>query len=227
MENKSVYIIIPAFNEERILPSVLGDVKKYCDNIVVVDDGSSDGTFEIAKQHEVKVIRHIINRGLGAALGTGIKAAFLNNADYIITFDADGQHRGEDILRLIKTAEEGGFDVVIGSRLIDSKGMPLMRKLANWIGNLVTYFLFGIWVTDSQSGLRLFNRKSAKVLNLKSNRMEVSSEIIKEIKINNLKFKEITIKAIYTDYSLSKPTGQGFIVGLKTLWQLILQKISK
>jgi len=222
-----VITVIPAFNEEKTIGKVLDDVKNYCDNIIVVDDGSVDRTFEIAKQYGVKVIRHIINRGLGAALGTGIKVAFLDNADYIITFDADGQHRGEDIPRLVKTAEEGSFDVVIGSRLIDSKGMPLTRRLANWTGNFVTYFLFGIWVTDSQSGLRLFNRKSAEVLNLKSNRMEVSSEIIKEIKVNNLKFKEIPIKAIYTDYSLSKPTGQGFIMGLKTLWQLILQKISK
>lgn len=225
MENENVYIVIPSFNEEKTLAKVLDDVKTYCENIIVVDDGSADRTFEIAGGREVKVIRHMINRGLGAALGTGIRAAFLAGADYIITFDADGQHRAEDIPRLVGKAEKGNYDVVIGSRLINSTGMPLVRKLANWTGNLATYFLFGLWVTDSQSGLRLFNKKTAELLNLKSNRMEVSSEIIREIKRYNLKFCEIPIRAIYTDYSLSK--GQGFIVGLKTLWQLILQKIIK
>jgi len=222
--NKKVFVIIPAFNEEKNLGDVLREVKKYTENIVVVNDGSKDCTGEIGREAGTITIDHFLNRGLGAALGTGIEAALLLGARYIITFDADGQHKAEDILRLVKTAEEG-YDVVIGSRLINPDGMPWTRRFANWIGNIVTYFLFGIWVTDSQSGLRLFSKEAAKSLNLKSNRMEVSSEIIKEIKRNNLKFKEIPIEAIYTDYSLSK--GQGFIVGLKTLFNLILQKFNR
>lgn len=223
MDNK-IFVVIPAFNEEKTLGEVLREVKKFTNNIIVVNDGSRDSTEEIAKREDAITISHFINRGLGAALGTGIEAALFLGARYIITFDADGQHRAEDIPRLVE-ASEAGYDVVIGSRLINPDGMPLVRRLANWIGNMVTYFLFGVWVTDSQSGLRLFTTDAAKSLKLKSNRMEVSSEFIKEIKRNNFKFKEIPIQAIYTDYSLSK--GQGFIVGLKTLFNLIMQKFSK
>ncbi|MDD5043056.1 MAG: glycosyltransferase family 2 protein [Patescibacteria group bacterium] len=220
-----ITVVIPAFNEEKTIKKILEEVKNCGADIIVVNDGSSDKTGEIAENEGVTVINHIINRGLGAALGTGIEAALLSGADYIVTFDADGQHQAEDIFRLKKIAEEGGYDIVIGSRLLNPRGMPLARRVANWLGNLSTYLLFGIWVTDSQSGLRLFTAPAASLLHLKSNRMEVSSEIIKEVKRHNFKFTEIPIEAVYTDYSLSK--GQNFVVGLKTLWQLILQKISK
>lgn len=222
---KKIVVIIPVFNEEKTLARVLREVQKYVDDIVVIDDGSEDSSGEVARQAGVITIRHFLNRGLGAALETGRQAALLFNPDYLITFDADSQHKAEDLPRLLKEAEESKAEIVIGSRLLDASGMPFFRIIANKIGNLATFLLFGLKVTDSQSGLRLFSAEAAAKLRLKSNRMEVSSEIIKEIKRHNFKFREIPIKAIYTDYSLSK--GQGFWVGLKTLFNLVLQKFSR
>ena len=114
-------------------------------------------------------------------------------------------------------------DAVIGTRINDKEGMPLIRRVFNRIGNIVTQMLFGVKVTDSQSGFRAFSRKAAKKLDIRTNRMEVSSEIIREIGRKKLKLIEVPIKAIYTDYSMSK--GQNFVVGVKTFWKLVLHKI--
>ncbi|MFH1597602.1 MAG: glycosyltransferase family 2 protein [Patescibacteria group bacterium] len=219
------FIVIPAYNEEKTIANVINNVRKYYNNIIVIDDGSSDSTYDLATGLGVHVYRHIINRGLGGALGTGIAAALRHEADIIVTFDADGQHRAEDIARLIRPIEAGQADVVIGTRATDKEGMPLTRQLANSIGNLVTRLLFGIWVSDSQSGLRAFASRAAEKMQIRANRMEVSSEIIQEIKKHNLRLKEIPIKSIYTEYSLSK--GQGFITGIKTLMKLVLMRLLK
>ncbi len=220
-----VFIVIPAFNEEKTLSNVLFNVKKNYQNIVVVNDGSSDATQEIAERNQVIVCSHIINRGLGGALGTGIKKALMEQADIIVTFDADGQHQPDDIARLIDPILRGRADVVVGSRMHSSSGMPWLRKMYNGLGNIITYLLFGMKVSDSQSGLRAFSRQAAYSLDLRANKMEVSSEIIREVKINKLKYLEIPIKAIYTDYSLSK--GQGFFVGVKTFIKLVVLRILK
>jgi len=114
--------------------------------------------------------------------------------------------------------------MVIGSRLLTRVGMPAHRQLFNWIGNFVTFALFGKWVTDSQSGFRAFTREAAKRIDIRTNRMEVSSELIAEAHRNQFRLAEIPIKAIYTDYSLSK--GQNFFVGIKTLLKLVVRRIS-
>jgi glycosyltransferase involved in cell wall biosynthesis len=221
------YVVIPAFNEEKTLDVVIAGVRRITPNIIVVDDGSTDSTLAIAQRNNVICYSHIINRGLGASLFTGIKAALQKNADIIVTFDADSQHNPEDIKRLIEPIEKNEADVVVGSRMLKDprKHMPLVRVLYNLVGNIITLALFGLRVTDSQSGLRAFSRQAAQKLKIKSNRMEVSSEIIQEVRIRNLRYKEIPIKAIYSDYSLSK--GQSFFVGLKTLLKLIVIKFSK
>ncbi|MDD5015272.1 MAG: glycosyltransferase family 2 protein [Atribacterota bacterium] len=217
-------VVIPAYNEEKTIQGVIKGVKNYIKDIIVVDDGSTDHTSKLAQGEGVIVYRHIINRGLGGALATGIQGALLEGADIILTFDADGQHRAEDIPRIMKPIVEEAADIVIGSRLLDShKNMPPSRRIANRIGNTITYALFGIKTTDSQSGLRCFNRKAAQSIDIKTNSMEVSSEIIKEIKAHNLKLAEVPIEVIYTDYSLSK--GQSFFTGLKTVLKLIILKL--
>jgi len=224
-KSKKIFIVIPAYNEEKAIGQVIQEVKKYVNNIIVVDDGSIDKTYEIAKKERVIVYHHIINRGLGGALTTGIKGALLKHGDIFLTFDADGQHKAQDIPKMVDPIKNGVADIVIGSRLLNPFGMPLSRKMANHLANFITRFLFGIKTTDSQSGLRCFNRKTAQLLNLKTNSMEVSSEIIKEIKAHNLKFIEVPIETVYTKYSLAK--GQNFILGLKTLIKLIILKLFK
>jgi len=218
-------VIIPAYNEEKHIGEVVQGVKKYTENIIVIDDGSEDKTSEIAQKNGAKVYRHFINRGLGGALGTGISVALSEQADIIVTLDADGQHDPAEIPRIIKPIIDGKADVVIGSRFLVRQSMPLFRRLGNPFLNFITFFLFGIWSTDSQSGMRAFSRKAAQSLEFYTDKMEVSSEILKEIKTHNFRLKEVPIKCIYTDYSLSK--GQGLVVGLKTLIKLLILKLTK
>jgi glycosyltransferase involved in cell wall biosynthesis len=224
--DKRSIIVIPAYNEERSIIAVIRGLKQQgFARLIVVDDGSSDRTSELARQEEVILLRHILNRGLGGALGTGISAALRLGAELIVTFDADGQHNPNDIGRLLDPIENGEADVVIGSRMLDPMGMPYPRRLANWTANLVTYVLFRVWTTDSQSGLRAFSRQAATRMQLLTSGMEVSSEIIAETVKNRLKWKEVPVQAIYTDYSLSK--GQNFTVGMRTLLKLILAKVRR
>jgi glycosyltransferase involved in cell wall biosynthesis len=221
-----IAVVIPAYNEERTIAGVIRGLKAIgYSRILVVDDGSKDRTSELAREAGALVIRHVVNRGLGGALGTGLKAALLFTPEIILTFDADGQHDPDEIAHIIEPIEKGEADVVIGSRLSDPKGMPWSRRVANQVADLVTLLLFGLWVSDTQSGLRAFSRSAAARIRIMTSGMETSSEIIAEIGRNKLRLKEVPIKAIYTEYSLSK--GQSFKLGLYTLTKLILAKIRR
>jgi len=224
-EESKVVIVIPARNESKTIVGVIKKLKELnYNNIIVVNDGSTDNTSELAKNEVGKVYNHIINRGLGGALGTGIKMALIDEADIIVTFDADGQHNPKDIERLIDPIECGEVDVVIGSRVLNNKKMPFDKRIANKVGNFLTKLLFGIYVTDSQSGLRAFSKYAAQKIKIKTNEMEVSSEIISEIKRNKLRLKEIPIEVIYTDYSINK--GQKWYNGFRILKKLVYKKIT-
>jgi UDP-N-acetylglucosamine---dolichyl-phosphate N-acetylglucosaminyltransferase len=223
---KRVIVVVPAYNEESTIVGVIRGLKRHgFTRLIVVDDGSSDRTGELASREGVIRLRHILNRGLGGALGTGISAALRLGAEVIVTFDADGQHDPNDIVRLLEPIERGEAEVVIGSRMLNPMGMPYRRRFANWIANVVTYLLFGGWTTDSQSGLRAFSSQAAARMQIMTNGMEVSSEIIAEAVRNRLKRKEVPVKVIYTEYSLSK--GQSFKVGLQTLMKLILTRVQR
>ncbi len=227
-----VIALIPAYNEEATIAEVLQKTKPFVDGMIVVNDGSWDRTSQIAQGQGAVVVSHVVNRGLGAAIGTGFAAAKCLGADVVVTLDADGQHDPHEIQKFV-AAIEAGADVVIGSRLLEDTSpcqgevgrgrMPLHRKVANTIGNLVTFLLFGAWVTDSQSGFRAFTRFALSKIEIKTNRMEVSSELIAEARRHELNLVEVPIKAIYTDYSLSK--GQNFFVGIKTVLKLVVRRL--
>ena len=221
----NLVVVIPAYNEEKNIEKVILGVKKYTKSIIVINDGSTDKTSKIAENAGAKVYSHLINRGLGGALSTGIKAALFWLADIIVTLDADGQHDPDEIPKIIKPIIEDKADIVIGSRFLVSQPIPIFRRMGNLFLNLITFFLFGIWSTDSQSGMRAFNKRGAENLEIYTNGMAVSSEILKEAHLHRLKIKEVPIKSIYTEYSLSK--GQGFIPGLKTLFRLFILKLIK
>ncbi|MBI5370090.1 glycosyltransferase family 2 protein [Candidatus Uhrbacteria bacterium] len=216
--------VIPAYNEEQTLADVLKRARPFVDGLIVVDDGSRDRTSDIARTQGAVVVRHVINRGLGAALGTGFAFALRCGADAVVTFDADGQHNPEEISAFVCALEKGA-DVVIGSRMMKCLGMPWYRQVANVLGNLVTLGLFGAWVTDSQSGFRALTAYALRTIQLKTDHMEVSSELIAEARRHRLRLAEVPITAIYTDYSLSK--GQSFSTGIKTLIKLIVRRITQ
>jgi glycosyltransferase involved in cell wall biosynthesis len=219
-------IVIPAYNEEATVAQVVREAVRVADAVVVVDDGSRDRTSALAGEAGAIVVRHAVNRGLGGALGTGIAAAVKLGADAVVTMDADGQHRAADAERVFARLEQGDVEFVIGSRMlpgVEGAGkMPIHRVLFNAVGNALTYLLFGVWVTDSQSGLRGLSRAAAETIDLRTNGMEVSSEFIKELRERRWRMAEIAIPAIYTEYSLSK--GQSFLVGVKTAAKLILRR---
>lgn len=218
-----VVVVVPAFNEERTILDVISGLRGVgLRRILVVDDGSTDDTGLLARLAGVEVIRHVLNRGLGAALGTGIRAALLDGAEIIVTCDGDGQHAAADVRLALEPVLQGEADAVLGSRLLGRGHMPWQRYLANRIANLCTRALFGIWTTDSQCGLRVFSRKAAERLELECDGMEVSSEIAGEIGRHHLRCAEVPITSIYTPYSLSK--GQSLRVGLRTLGKLLLRK---
>jgi UDP-N-acetylglucosamine---dolichyl-phosphate N-acetylglucosaminyltransferase len=219
-------IVMPAYNEEKMIAAAISSLKAQgYHEIIVVDDGSRDRTAEIALASGAIVYRHSINRGLGGALGTGIRAALMTDAEIIVTFDSDGQHDARDIAKLIAPIMSGKADAVIGSRLLKPKGMPIVRRIGNFGLNLLTWGLFGIWTTDSQSGLRAFSREAAGKIQINTNRMEVSSEIIKEIGRNKLRFREVPVKAIYTEYSLQH--GQSNLNALRIVSKLILKRLMR
>lgn len=227
---KKLVVILPAYNEAQIIAKVLTKLKKALKNlsveteILVVNDGSSDDTRKITQKAGVKVITHTINRGLGASLGTGLEYAKRTHADFAITMDSDGQHNPVDIIKVLTPLINRKADVVIGSRMLGNhQDMPLLRRLNNKAFNLLTFWLFGITTTDSLSGFRGFNQKAIKKINLKTERMEVSNEFFTEIKNNHLKFTEVPIKVIYTDYSMQKGVKPGnvFAIIFKLLLRLL------
>ncbi|HOF42396.1 MAG TPA: glycosyltransferase family 2 protein [Candidatus Moranbacteria bacterium] len=217
-----IFVVIPAFNEERVIGDVINEIRNVgYRNIIVVDDGSSDETCRKAKEAGAISLKHKINRGKGAATKTGIEAAKLLGADIIVTMDGDGQHDPEDIQKLISPIVDKECDVVLGTRLLDPKGMPWHKIFANKIGNFFTWYLFGLWVTDSQSGFRAYSRHAAQVINTKADRYEYDSQVIREIYIYKLKFKEIPIAVRYTEYSMGKIQKQGIANGFKTLYKMV------
>lgn len=224
-----IFIIVPAYNEEKTVKSVISKLCEMGYNVLMIDDGSQDETYSIGKSiqqtypQQVLIYKHVINRGLGAALKTGMEAAAINGAKFMVTFDADGQHDPGDIENVCKPLIKGEADVVIGKR--NFKDMPLSRNLGNYIMNIITLIFYGIYVNDSQSGLRAFTVDSTKILELHSRGYGVSSEIISEIKKNNFKLKEVPIKTIYNDYALSKGTNTS--VGLKILFKMIMDILKK
>lgn len=231
MESK-LYIIAPVFNEAKAVGYVIKDIMKNgFKNLIVVDDGSLDDTYSIAKKMGCIVLKHMINRGKGAATQTGLDAAKLLEADIVVTMDGDGQHLASDIKRLVRPIKEGRCDVTLGSRLLKKEGMPISRRIINLLGNIVTYLFYGIYVSDSQSGFRAYSKKANEVINTKMDRYEFESEILQQIKNVGLKFIEVPINVKYTKYSKTKYNNipdfprQRLTNGIKMLYKMVIRSI--
>lgn len=221
-----IFVVIPAFNEAKVIGRVVGEVKPKVDQVIVVDDGSADATSDVAQAAGAVVARHFLNRGQGAALQTGIDLALTMGADIIITFDADGQHQVAEIDQVVKPLLLGEVDVVLGSRFLKTDNqIPQSRvwllKAATWF----TKFYTGLNVTDAHNGFRAFSRTAAQVIQIRQDGMAHASEIIEQIKKHQLKFKEVGVTIKYTYYSLNK--GQKLTNSFKIVWDLLLGRIAK
>jgi glycosyltransferase involved in cell wall biosynthesis len=219
MTKHDVWIVIPGFNEGRVIANTIASVGDWLPNVVVVDDGSSDNTGQEALRAGAHLVRHSINLGQGAALGTGIRYALLQDARRIITFDADGQHQPKDIEVLLKVARENGADVVLGSRFLgQTSNMPAARRWLLKFATAYTRLTTGLRLTDAHNGLRLFNRKAAEQLRIRQNRMAHASELLDWLGSSGLHVVEAPVNIVYSDYSLAK--GQSFLSSFDILWDL-------
>jgi glycosyltransferase involved in cell wall biosynthesis len=223
-DKSAVWVVVPGFNEGPVIGKTLASVKAWLPNVVVVDDGSSDDTADRASRAGAHVLRHPINLGQGAALGTGIGYALLQQADFIITFDADGQHQPSDIDVLLRTAREHRADVVLGSRFLGrASDMPASRRLLLKLATAYTRFTTGLSLTDAHNGLRLFSRRAAKQLRIRQNRMAHASEMLEWLGSSGLRVVEAPVDIVYTDYSLAK--GQTAWSSINILWDLWLGRL--
>jgi polyprenyl-phospho-N-acetylgalactosaminyl synthase len=228
--NKAV--VIPAYNEEKMIGKVVREVRAHCSHVFVVDDGSSDRTAEAARAAEAVVLRHVLNRGQGAALATGIAAALKSGADVIVTFDADGQMDPADIASLVAPIEAELCDVVLGSRfLVGGHGLratgyvPPLRRLTLKAALAFTRLTTGLKLTDTHNGLRAFSRRAAAELEIYCDRMAHASEIIEEIARHGWRYRETPVTIRYTEYSMKK--GQKLSGSFRILRDLIMSSWTK
>lgn len=226
-----VCIVIPAYNEDAKIGYVVAGIKKelkkstYSGEIVVINDGSKDNTALIAKKNGAVVISHILNSGAGGATATGLSYAQQNNFDIAATMDADGQHDPKDVIRGVEELIKREHDLLIGSRLINKQGMSKVKILGNRGLSVITYILFGINSTDSQSGLRIFSRRALEQLQWKTQGYEFCSEMLWRARQIGLKISEYSIKTIYTDYSRAK--GQNNWNGINIVKSLLKRRIAE
>ncbi len=224
MDTRSgVVAVIPAYNEAGHVGAVAREVARQVGQVIVVDDGSVDGTGKEAGAAGALVVRHLVNCGLGGAITTGVRCALALGARTIVTLDADGQHLPSEIPELVAPILAGKADVTIGVRRRDRQRMPAFRRVANNAADWITWLLFGVYVPDTQSGFRALSRQAASRLRLRANRMEVSSELVAEAHRQGLRIAPVPISTVYTSYSLSK--GQGLGVGLQTLGRLVARSL--
>jgi glycosyltransferase involved in cell wall biosynthesis len=214
----SITAIIPAFNEEVSIGSVVLTTKKHVDRIIVIDDGSIDKTAEIAQSAGAEVIKHARNMGKGDALKTGFLAVGQNGTGVIITIDADGQHNPDEIPKMVAPILAKEADMVIGSRYLNGNNIPLYRRFGQKILDRITNINSGIHVTDTQSGFRSFSTNTISAFRFKSNGFSIESEMLSDAETAGLKVKEVDIGVRYdVDCSTENPIYHGLKVLINIL----------
>ena len=215
------WIVIAAYQEETTIGRVVGDVVAAGWPVVVVDDGSRDSTSREARRSGARVVRHVVNRGQGAALQTGIDYALACGAKAIVTFDADGQHRVEDIAALLAALDEGA-DVALGSRFLgEMVGASVGRRLLLRLSVVLSNALSGLPLTDAHCGLRAFRASAADSLRIRQDRMAHASELLRNIRRSGLRCVEVPVTVRYSAYSRAK--GQSALGGLRILFDYFLR----
>lgn len=210
---QNVTVILPAYNEEISIGSVVLLARYYADSVIVVDDGSSDRTAEIARKAGAEVIVHEANKGKGAALKTGFAAADDLGADIIVTMDSDGQHNPAEIPKLVDPIIKGEADMVNGSRYLNGldKNTPSYRRVGQTILDGATKLNSGLQITDSQSGFRAFSASTKNVFRFKAQGMAIESEMLADAGKSGLRIAEVEIGVRYdVDCSTVNPIKHGF-----------------
>ena len=220
---QDAWLVIPLFNEATVIGEVIAGARDTFPNIVCVDDASTDGSGAAARAAGAVVVTHPFNLGQGAALQTGIDYV-LQGTDgrFVVTFDADGQHRVEDAVAMVQRARDEDVAIVFGSRFLDGRTKPgLLRRIilkgAVWITNMQT----GLRLSDAHNGLRVIRRDAAAGLHLEQNRMAHATEIVLQLSRTKLPWVEHPVLIVYTDYSRAK--GQSLINSINILIDTIVK----
>ena len=222
MKNSNILKItigIPAYNEEKNIASIITKLKKITDSIIVCDDGSSDMTSEISKNLDVVVISHKKNMGYGAAIRTIFQKSVELDSDILVTFDADGQHRIDDVNKILQPLENNEADIVIGSRFLDNESkVPNYRKIGIKVITQVTNASLKKKLTDSQSGFRAYNKQALTQISPSEMGMGISTEILIKASNKGLRIAEIPITILYhDDASTHNPVSHGTSVLISTI----------
>jgi glycosyltransferase involved in cell wall biosynthesis len=228
MVYRDVAVIVPVYNEGPVVYEVIQSVLRKFKYVVCVDDGSGDGSaIEIAKTNAF-LIEHPINMGQGAALQTGIEfAREIPSAKYFVTFDADGQHRIEDVEDMVKEIRSGSYDIILGSRFLGKKAEGMRKskgvvlKLAIKFSNITS----GLKLTDTHNGLRVFNRHVAETMQITMPDMAHASEILEIVAAKKYRYKEMPVTIEYSEYTMSK--GQTLINAVNIGFDMLLRKVTK
>ena len=221
MDSEPFYIVVPAYREAGVIAGTVAGLVSVCPNVVVVDDGSADATAEHACAAGAIVVSHPVNLGQGAALQTGIVYALQHGARFIATFDADGQHRPQDIAAMLETLKAERLDIVLGSRFLgQAEDLPPLRRAVLKAAVLFTRLTTGLKVTDTHNGLRVMTAEAARRLNLVQDRMAHASEMLAQIAEHKLAYKEVPVTVSYSQYSLQK--GQRLSGAFRVLADLVI-----
>jgi glycosyltransferase involved in cell wall biosynthesis len=228
MNAKKVFIIVPVFNEDKIIEQTLLNLSTLNYNIIVVDDGSYVSIEAIAKKYKVFFLRHRLNMGQGAALRTGMTVAKNLNADIVVHFDADGQHDVNEIPKMIEPLIKDESDIVFGSRFLrntNSQSLPFRKKIVLQVARYINWLFYGILLSDAHNGFRALNRLALGKITITQNRMAHASEILYLVKKNKLRYKEVPVTIQYSKYSLEK--GQGILNSINILFDLMFKKFDR
>lgn len=220
-----VVVVVPMYNEEQVIAAVVSDLREEFSRIVCVDDGSSDASAETARLAGATVVRHPLNLGQGAALQTGIQYALRTSAGYVVTFDADGQHRVADAVAMLDLARSQAVDVVLGSRFMKRKlnpSMPLLRRQVLRAALLFTRVTTGLPLTDTHNGLRVLTCSAARRITITMHGMAHASEILAILAREKMSYVEAPISVEYTEYSLAK--GQSSLNAVNIIFDLFLAR---
>ena len=222
---KSIFVIIPCYNEARVIRKTVEEVLEKGYTVVIVDDCSRDGSKKQLLGLQIYYLRHRVNLGQGAALQTGIDFARKKGAAYFVTFDADGQHDSDDIPGMVEFLEKEKADIVFGSRFLPGSktNVSRTRGFALNMGRYINYFVSGIMLSDSFNGLRLFPRQTADKIRITENRMAHPVEFLMLTAAKKLKYAEYPVSIHYSEYSKGK--GLKNRDGIKILFEMFLYKI--
>ncbi|MFT4303348.1 MAG: glycosyltransferase family 2 protein [Candidatus Woesearchaeota archaeon] len=207
---------MPCYNESKNISKSINETLKYAKNLVVVDDGSKDNTFQIIEKTKgIHKLKHIINLGKGAALKTGIEYAINNGGRKLVFIDSDGQHQPKEIPKFLELLNK--YDIVFGYRRLNKK-MPIIFRIGNKLLNTGIYLLFGMNLRDTQSGYRAITSETYKKIKWKSTSYTVESEMIANAGKRRLKYIEIPISTIYAN----KHKGTTVLDGIKIMFDMII-----